>query len=161
MRLEMQPMLPDRKWCAAIVSGVLLVAWTGVALLDRGVAGPEANALAAAAAANVEDFMLVIHGPKGLRTQIQEALAGSGPADAKAWRAVKARAAVIVFLTESILVKSQPEKGDKASWKEKVGEYTGLIRELAKATAAKDVDTSRKTVAKISKGCQSCHKAHK
>ncbi|HVR73076.1 MAG TPA: hypothetical protein VMT52_02035, partial [Planctomycetota bacterium] len=46
------------------------------------------------AGAGIEDFMHVIHGQNGLRSQIKDAVTGSGPANEKAWRVVKARAAV-------------------------------------------------------------------
>ena len=147
----------------ALVSITLFLAgFAALVSLERGGALREADALApAAVAADLDDFMLVVHGPKGLKTQIEESLKGSGPADEKAWKAVKARAAVIAYLTDTILSKAQPSKGDKAAWKTKVTEYGTMAKALAKATADKDSDAAKAELGKMGKSCEGCHKAHR
>ena len=122
---------------------------------------PVAQALLAEKGAGLEDFMLVVHGPQGLKTQIKEALKGSGPADDKAWKTVRARAAVVTFLTESILLKAAPEKGDKASWKTKVNDYYKLTRAITGAAGEKDLSRANTELKKLEKSCDACHKAHK
>lgn len=109
----------------------------------------------------IDEVMLVVHGPKGLRSQIQEGVTGSGPADDKAWKALQARAATIVYLGEAILAKAKPEKGDAASWKTKMGEYNGQARALASAVDGKDSAAIKSSLGKIAKSCEGCHKAHR
>ncbi len=122
---------------------------------------PVAAAPAVASTLSVSDYMLVVHGPKGLHSQIKEAVTGSGPADDKAWKALKARATTIVYLADLVLARAKPEKGDAASWKSKVGEYQKVALALAKAAVAKGSEDIKTEVGKLSKMCEGCHKAHK
>lgn len=105
--------------------------------------------------------MIVVHGPDGLRAQIQQAAESSGPLDAKAWKGVKARALIIKSLNESILMKGTPEKGSKASWTSMVKDYSKLVDALAKACEGENIPGIKDAVGKISKSCNGCHKAHK
>lgn len=130
-------------------------------LLTQGEPLPVSAALAEEKGAGIPDFMEVVHGTKGILSQVRDLLAGDGPADEKAWKAVKARASILLFLTDTILLKSQPSKGDKASWKEKVADYEQLAKALARAAAGKDPSAAKSEVNKISKSCNACHKAHK
>ena len=124
--------------------------------------GAEASAAALVdPAATVADFMQVVHGPKGLRMQVQAALSGSGPADDKAWRMVQARAAILGLLTTEILQNAKPQKGSPDSWKALVNEYQKSSEDLILATRAKDRRASFEHVALLGRSCKSCHKAHK
>ena len=138
------------------VSFAFLVHCSRGALLLR-----PAAALPAEEKAEVSDFMEVVHGTKGILGQIRDCMSGGGPADDKAWKAVRARAAILLFLTDSILVKSQPSKGDKASWKEKVTDYERSAKALAMAAWEKDSSGVKSQVNKISKSCNACHKVHR
>ena len=111
--------------------------------------------------ATVADFMQVVHGPNGLRIQVQEALRGSGPADDKAWKAVRARAVIIGLLTTAILERAEPKKGTPDSWKAQVNKYQEVARGLITATGAKNRRASLERVAVLARSCKSCHKAHK
>jgi hypothetical protein len=124
--------------------------------------GPRSGGVAFAAenVAGLEDFMLVVHGPKGLLKQIQETV-GAGSIDDKAWKSLKADASIMSFLTDSILQKSSPSKGDKASWKSKVGEYAKSVKALAKGAGEKDASALKSEVEKLKKSCEGCHKAHR
>ncbi len=134
----------------------------GIVFFDAGRnRSPVARALLAEKGAGLEDFMLVVHGPQGLKTQIKEALKGSGPADDKAWKTVRARAAVITFLTENILMKATPEKGDKTSWKTKVNDYYKLTKALNGAAGEMDLSRANTELKKLEKSCDACHKVHK
>lgn len=124
-------------------------------------APPVAAAPAVASSLSVSDYMLVVHGPKGLYSQIKEAVTGSGPADDKAWKALKARATTVAYLADLVLARAKPEKGDAASWKSRVGEYQKVAVALVKATVAKDSEDIKTEVGKLAKMCEGCHKAHK
>jgi cytochrome c556 len=150
-----------------VMRRIFLVVVTGISLAllvahaSCGLAPRPAAALLAQEKAEVSDFMEVVHGTKGLLGQIRDSMSGGGPADEKAWKAVKARAAILLFLTDTILVKSQPSKGDKASWKEKVADYERLAKALARAADDKDSSAVKSETGKISKSCNACHKAHR
>jgi hypothetical protein len=146
---------------ALSLGSLLVAAFLALSLLHVQGHPPGIAALAPpSGGAGLEDFMLVVHGPKGLRTQIQESIAGSGPADDKAWKMVKARAAVIVSLVDSILLKANPERGDKASWKAKTAEYEKIARALLDACSEQSSSGIKAELAKMLKSCQACHKAH-
>ncbi|MBI4606796.1 MAG: cytochrome c [Planctomycetes bacterium] len=149
--------------CVVTSAVLCLVAFGALQLAGLLDSAPrQASALAVAGAApTVSDFMLVVHGTKGLRGQIDEATKGGGPSDEKAWRTLKARSAVLVYLTETILKPSVPEKGSKASWNAKVGEYLKTAKAVAKAAGDEDLDGITVEVAKLTKGCEGCHKAHR
>jgi cytochrome c556 len=108
----------------------------------------------------IAEFMLVVHDKQGILPQVRQALTGAGPADDKAWKAVHARAAVIATLGEAILSKKLPDKGDKASWREKVGSYLASAKALEAAAASKNAEKARTEAGKLQKSCNACHKAH-
>jgi len=122
---------------------------------------PEALAALADPEASVADFMQVVHGPKGLRLQVQQALRGSGPADDKAWRAVQARAVILGLLTTVILEKAKPKKGSPDSWKAQVDKYQKATEDLILATRARNRRAALEHVSVLGRSCKSCHKAHK
>lgn len=146
-----------------LILGVVAAAgYAGVIVAD-GLRAEPFRALAHAAAAGtlgIDDVMLVIHGPKGLRTQIKEGVTGSGPADDKAWKALKARASTMVYLGESVLPRAKPAKGDAASWKAKVTDHNGLARALAKAVDGEDRTAINTELGKIARSCDGCHRVH-
>ena len=146
----------------SIAAFVLLAAFLAL-VLGRGDwnSAPEAAALAAEKGVGINDFMLVVHGQKGLRTQIKELLGAGGPKDDMGWNGLRARAAVITFLTETILEKAAPPKGDKAAWKTKVDEYLKIAKALTKAAEDRDAAAMKIEDAKLTKSCEACHKAHK
>jgi len=123
--------------------------------------GLERGARAERGKPSIADFMQVVHGPGGLRVQLQESLAGSGPADENAWKTVAARASVIAFLTEAVLAGSRPRKGDLPSWKAKVEAYGQTVSKLASAAAKRDLPAAKEQSAELAKSCRDCHKAHK
>ena len=111
--------------------------------------------------ADPERWRFLTGEPARVKALIQEGVTGSGPADDKAWRVLNARAQTIVHLSEVVLAKAKPEKGDAASWKTKVGEYTAMARSLAKAVGNKDMSAAKTELGKLTKNCEGCHKAHK
>ena len=145
-----------------LLGGFLFVGAALVFSLTPGVPRPISEVLAEEKGAGLPDFMEVVHGSRGLMGQIRDSLGGGGPGDDdKAWKAVRARAAILLFLTDTILLKSQPSKGDKASWKEKVTDYEHSAKALARAAADKDTSAAKSEVNKMSKSCYACHKAHR
>lgn len=148
--------------CSLSLGFLLVAAFLALSLLHVPGRAPGLAALAPPpGGAGLEDFMLVVHGPKGLKIQIQESVTGSGPADEKAWKQVKARAAVIVSLVDTILLKAEPPRGDKASWKTKIAEYARSARALLKACSEQSSTAAKAETAKMTAGCQGCHKAHR
>jgi hypothetical protein len=143
---------------------VLALAIAGLAIIitrPRGSsAGSSGTASAEEKGPGIAEFMLVVHDKQGILPQVRQALAGEGPADDKAWKAVHARASVIASLGESILAKKLPDKGDKASWREKVASYLASAKALEAATASKSAEKARTEAGKLQKSCNACHKAH-
>lgn len=123
--------------------------------------GATSEAFADARSLGISEYMLVVHGPKGLSSQLKESVGGSGPADDKAWKAVSARVATMAYLTDRVLAPAKPEKGDAASWKAKVGAYAQLLSALGKAAGARDTGGVKAELDKLGKSCDACHKAHK
>ena len=142
---------------------VLVLAGVGAAFVFfRGNTGPGAPAGVSAEekGPGIAEFMLVVHDRQGMLPQVRQALTGAGPSDDKAWKAVSARAAIIASLGEGILSKRLPDKGDKASWREKVTSYNASARALANAAVAMNLATARTESAKLQRSCNACHKAH-
>lgn len=151
-----------KSWLAGLAAlALLLFAVSLIMPLRPRLSSLRAFAALADQAATVGDFMQVVHGPNGLRMQIQGALRGSGPADDKAWRAVEARAAILCLLTTAILETAQPEKGSLDSWKTQVAEYKKVTESLSLATRAKNRRASFERVTVLARSCKSCHRAHK
>jgi cytochrome c556 len=145
-----------RYFLSAVFAGVVLV------LLQQALVRPAGSrATAQEKGPGIAEFMLVVHDGQGIIPQMRTVLNGAGPADEKAWKALSARAAIITSLTETILIPRVPGKGDKASWKAKVGEYHKAAVGLFKATSTKNLSASKAEFAKISKSCTACHKAHR
>ena len=143
---------------------VLALAVAGCALVfsRQGGSSPENGGTVSAQekGPGIAEFMLVVHDKQGILPQVRQALTGAGPADDKAWKAVHARAAVIATLGEAILSKKLPDKGDKASWREKVGSYLASAKALEAAAASKSAEKARTEAGKLQKSCNACHKAH-
>lgn len=123
--------------------------------------GSAAPAAAAAKGLSIADLMLVVHDGKGLLVQVRQSVRGAGPADDKAWKSVQARASVMVSLVESTLVPASPQKGDRASWKQKVTSYYSAVKALAAAAAKEDAGAAMEAATKVSKSCLPCHDAHR
>ena len=112
--------------------------------------------------ATISDVMIVAHyGRTSLLTQLKTAVKGSGPENAKAWKAVRAKGAVIASLASTVLAKQSPPKGSASSWKAQVAAYTKQAKSLAAAAAEEDFAAASKAVKSLGKSCTSCHKAHK
>ena len=146
--------------CFVSIALVCLATSAALYLVPPGECSPPVAEAWAGPSAGLTDFMLVAHGQKGLWNQMSEASKGTS-IDDKAWKTMQARANVLVYLGETILVKATPEKGDKASWKTKTTEYMGVVRNLAKAAGAKDAGAVSAELTRLAKGCESCHKLHR
>ena len=120
-------------------------------------------AFAAEGGARISDVMVVVNGGgrTGLMGELKAAMMGSGPATAKAWKAVRAKGAVIASLATNVMAKQSPRKGDEASWKQKVAAYASLGNSVAAAAATQDLAAASKAVKTMSRACSGCHKLHK
>jgi cytochrome c556 len=118
--------------------------------------------LADTGGASISDVMIVAHlGDTSLLGQLKEATKGSGPDSDKAWKAVKAQAAVLASLATEVLAKQSPSKGDAASWKKQVSGYAGHAVRLAAAAGKKDSPAVASAVKSLGQACAGCHKVHK
>jgi hypothetical protein len=145
--------------------GLAAAGLLGSAAVLSTMGGPwDGSGTPAAAAAerglSITDMMLVVHDGKGLLGQVRQAVRGTGPADAKAWKSVQARATVMVSLVESALLRASPPKGDKASWKQKTTSYYNAVKSLAAAAAKGEAGAAYEATTRLSKSCTPCHDAH-
>ncbi len=120
-------------------------------------------AFAAEGGASISDVMVVVNGGgrTGLMGELKEAMKGSGPATAKARKAVRAKGAVIASLATNVMAKQSPSTGDEASWKQKVAVYARLGNSVAAAAAQQDLAAASKAVKTMSRACRGCHMLHK
>jgi hypothetical protein len=59
------------------------------------------------------------------------------------------------------LTKTNPPRGDKASWEKLTQEYAAVAKSLETASANKDKAAALAAHSKLTKACSACHKVHR
>ena len=146
-----------------VVSSLVVAALSlSIALssLERNAALPVL--LADEGGATISDFMIAVHkGKTSLMGQITASLKEPGPANDKAWKAVKARALVSASLVDSILANQTPQKGEKSSWDGLVAKHGMQFKKLAAAAESQDLSAATAEAKSLKRSCGGCHKPHK
>jgi hypothetical protein len=106
--------------------------------------------------------------PKDIGEIMKKAHAGEGAFRSAVTRAIKAKdfakgadpmKAWVAIATH--LSTFDPPKGTKESWDKLTKEYSGQIKDLAKAVDDKDASGANASLKKINMNCGTCHRQHR
>ena len=109
--------------------------------------------------ADISDLMLAVNTPGGVRGRLLKLLS-QPPPDARTWREVRARAAVLVE-TAKLLERLSPHRGTRAAWRKHVGAYRTAAAELLEAAKRQNAKTARPALERLGTTCTACHRAHR
>ena len=125
---------------------------------DRGRAKPNEADKGRARGASIESIMKAVHGKRGLMKSLGILL----EAKVIKWDEVQATAKKILPLATD-LGKRKPDRGSKESWADLTETYADFAKELADATAKKDLDATKDAFAFLNSAtsCTKCHDRHK
>ncbi len=135
--------------CAASVLGVLaFVAWTGS---PAGAQSDDDDV------PTIKEIMAKLHkGAKAPLNAVKAELKSESPD----WTKVEVDAKIIDKFG-TLLTKTDPPKGSKASYEKLTKAYASSAKALEDAAEKQDLPKAREATKKLGGSCQACHKAHK
>lgn len=108
---------------------------------------------------SVADLMRAVNAPAGVRGQLSRALAAE-PRDEKAWRDVRARAALMAD-TGDLLAALRPPKGSQAGWQRRAASYRDAAANLTAAADRRDFTAAIQDLERLNASCGKCHLDHR
>jgi cytochrome c556 len=134
--------------CAASLLGLLtVIAWTS----------SPAGAQSDDEMPTLKEIMAKLHkGSKAPLNTVKNALKNESPD----WAKIETDAKVIEKLG-AFLPKTEPPRGDKASYEKLAKAYASNAKKLEEAAEKQDLEKARAASKSLGGSCQTCHKAHR
>jgi dienelactone hydrolase len=118
-----------------------------------------ADASRALPAVSIFDVMRAINGPGGIRGAVAQSL-NDVPREAKDWKLLRARAAIMTDSGTS-LQSLNPPRGDGTHWQRHVAAYRDAAAALVAAADRNDLADARRAFDRLNGTCTKCHADHR
>jgi hypothetical protein len=119
----------------------------------------KSGAADASRAVSIGDVMRAVNGPKGIRGTVAQSLNGA-PGEAKDWKLLRARAALMTDSGTSLL-SLKPPRGDETHWQRHAVSYRDAAAALAVAADRHDLADARRAFDRLNGTCAKCHAEHR